>query len=62
MPRNAKGRRRSKNRGHGGLSETRKKKLDAIGEQTEEETLEGLLSDFDIQSKYIILLLLGANF
>ena len=50
MPKYTKGRRRSKNRGYGGLSEATKKKLDAIGEQTEEETLEGFISDFDIQS------------
>ena len=47
MPRNAKGRRKSKNRG---LSEASKKKLDAIGEGTQEETLDGWLADFEIQS------------
>ena len=47
MPKNAKGRRKSKNHG---LSEASKKKLDAIGEETQEETLDSLLADFDIQS------------
>lgn len=51
MPRNAKRRRSSKDHGKRGLSEASKKKLDTIGEEAEEETLEGLLSDFDIQSK-----------
>lgn len=52
MPKNAKRRRSSKNHGKRGLSEASKKKLDTIGEEAEEETLEGLLSDFDIQSKW----------
>ena len=49
MPRNAKGRRKSKNHG---LSEASKKKLDAIGAEAQEETLDGLLADFEIQSIY----------
>ena len=47
MPRNAKGRRKSKNHG---LSKASKKKLDAIGVEAQEETLDGLLADFEIQS------------
>ena len=47
MPRNARGRRKSKNHG---LSEASKKKLDAIGAEAQEETLDGLLADFEIQS------------
>ena len=53
MPKNSKRRRSSKNPGKGGLSDASKKKLDTIGEEAEEETLEGLLSDFDIQSTCI---------
>lgn len=51
MPRNAKGRRKSKNRG---LSEASKKKLDAIGEDTQEETLDGWLADFEIQTETFV--------
>ena len=51
MPRRAKSRRKSKTQGAGALSEASKKKLDAIAEETQGETLEDLLSDFDIQSK-----------
>lgn len=50
MPRNARGRRKSKNHG---LSEASKKKLDAIGAEAQEETLDGLLADFEIQSNQL---------
>ena len=48
MPRNTKGRRKSKNHG---LSEASKKKLDAIG--VEAQILDGLLADFEIQSTWL---------
>ena len=50
MPKRARGRRKSKTRGGGGLSEASKQKLDAIAEEARGETLEDLVADFDIQS------------
>lgn len=46
MPRKT---RSSRKKATGGLSESSVKKLAAIAENTEEETFEDLISDFDIQ-------------